>query len=73
MLQVFEEVYDLEVDENVNRVLFALPQQSHKGVHNLSELLMEEAGAFTKLATTFAPWGNGPPVKDYLKKIKRLK
>lgn len=66
--KVFEEVYDLEIEEYVNRVLFALPQQRE------SEGGMDEARMrLERLAGAFAPWENGPPVEEYLKKLKRLK
>lgn len=65
---MFEEVYDLEIEEHVNRVLFALPQNRE------SEGGMEEARMrLERLAAAFAPWENGPSVKEYVKKLKRLK
>lgn len=61
-------MYDLEIEEYVNRVLFALPQQRE------SEGGMDEARMrLERLAGAFAPWENGPPVEEYLKKLKRLK
>ncbi|XP_024401124.1 uncharacterized protein [Physcomitrium patens] len=67
--KVFEEVYDLEIEEHVNRVLFALSQQSHKS----GEGVIEKARVFERITRAFAPWKNGPSVKEYAKKIKRLK
>ena len=65
---MFEEVYDLEIEEHVNRVLFALPQ------HRQIERGMEEARVkLERLAAAFAPWENGPSMKEYVKKLKRLK
>lgn len=66
---MFEEVYDLEIEEHVNRVLFALSQQSHKS----GEGVIEKARVFERITRAFAPWKNGPSVKEYAKKIKRLK
>lgn len=67
-VQVFEEVYDLEIEEHVNRVLFALPK------HRESEGGMEDARTrLERLAAAFAPWENGPVVKEYAKRLKRLK
>lgn len=81
MGQVFEEVYDLEIEEHVNRVLFALPHHSHssrsghKDEQMQREELLEEdrTVCFERLAGAFAPWDNGPSVKDYVKRLKRLK
>ncbi|KAH7290351.1 hypothetical protein KP509_30G043900 [Ceratopteris richardii] len=66
--KVFAEVYSLEVDEDVNRVLFALPQKSE--VNSLEDIV-ELAGMIRKLAIERAPWGNGPNVEDLVVKISK--
>ena len=58
----------MEIEEHVNRVLFALPQQRQ------SDVDMEEARMrLERLTRAFAPWENGPSVKEYVKKLKQLK
>jgi len=74
--QVFEEVYDLEIEEHVNRVLFALPRHSHSRPEDgqkQAEVMEAARTCFERLAGAFAPWDNGPSVKDYLNRLKRLK
>jgi len=76
---VFEEVYDLEIEEHVNRVLFARPhhsyssQRRHKDGQTQAEVMEEATTCFERLARAFAPWENGPSVKDYVKRLNRLK
>ncbi|XP_024531063.1 methyltransferase-like protein 13 [Selaginella moellendorffii] len=70
MCKIFSEVYSLQVDEDVNRVVFGLPQPSNlrdsTAIFNAGVLLKKVAGQF-------ASWDKGPNVKDVLKKIKRIK
>lgn len=74
---MFEEVYDLEIEEHVNRVLFARPhhsQRCHKKEGQTQAQAMEEARTcFERLVRAFAPWENGPSLKEYVKRLKRLK
>ncbi len=69
--QVFEEVYDLEIDEDVNRVLLALPQKSP--AEHSPDGLQAAASTLGKLAARFNSWGNGPSLKDSIRTLKRLK
>ncbi|CAK9212256.1 unnamed protein product [Sphagnum troendelagicum] len=69
--KVFEEVYDLEIDEDVNRVLLALPQKS-PAEHSPGGL-QAAASTLGKLAARFNSWGNGPSLKDAIRTLKRLK
>ncbi|CAK9266746.1 unnamed protein product [Sphagnum jensenii] len=69
--KVFEEVYDLEIDEDVNRVLLALPQKS-PAEHSPGGL-QAAASTLGKLAARFNSWGNGPSLKDVIRTLKRLK
>lgn len=69
---MFEEVFELEVEEDVNRVLFALPQKRQKATKSISDFLTD-ASIFKEVVTAFAPWCNGPAVEHYMKKLKRLK
>lgn len=66
--KAFAEVYGLEVDEDVNRVLFALPRAS--GINGKEDVL-ELAFKLKELASNFAPWGNGPNVQELAAKLSR--
>lgn len=65
MLQVFEEVYELALDADVNRVLFALPRESPVGKEDLSLHLHLATLQLQKIAEEFAPWKNGPNLGDF--------
>jgi len=65
LLQVFEEVYELTLDEDVNRVLFALPRESPVGKENLAVGLRTATLQLQKLAEDFAPWKNGPNLEYF--------
>ena len=69
MLQVFEEVYELKVDEDVNRVLFALPRENPMRKDSLTNLSSASL-RLKQLATEFAPWQNGPILEDCLREGK---
>lgn len=64
------EVYDIEVNEDVNRVLIALPQPRNKGA---SSDIMHDLSKLEKIVTQFAPWRSGPDLKEIVKSLKRLK
>ncbi|KAG6550172.1 hypothetical protein Mapa_008129 [Marchantia paleacea] len=66
----FVEVYDIEVNEDVNRVLIALPQPRNKGA---SSDIMDDLSKLEKIVTQFAPWRSGPDLKEIVKSLKRLK
>lgn len=66
--KVFAEVYTLEVDEDVNRVLFALPHAS--GINNQDDIF-KLACKLKELALNFAPWGNGPDIQELAKKLRQ--
>ncbi|KAG0631758.1 hypothetical protein M758_1G277400 [Ceratodon purpureus] len=68
--KVFEEVYELKVDEDVNRVLFALPRESPVRNDSLITNLRSATQRLKQLATDFAPWQNGPILEDYLQEGK---
>lgn len=67
---MFEEVYELKVDEDVNRVLFALPRQSPVRKDSLITNLSSAITRLKQLATEFAPWHNGPTLEDFLQEGK---
>ncbi|KAL2609796.1 hypothetical protein R1flu_028369 [Riccia fluitans] len=66
----FVEVYDIEVNEDVNRVLIALPQPRNRGK---SSDVADDLSKLEKIVTQFAPWQNGPNLKEFVKSLKRLK
>ncbi|KAI5058386.1 hypothetical protein GOP47_0026556 [Adiantum capillus-veneris] len=66
--KVFAEVYSVEVDEDVNRVLFALPHPS--GINN-EEGILDSAGKLQQLALDFASWGSGPNIQELAVKLSR--
>ncbi|CAM6106352.1 unnamed protein product [Calypogeia fissa] len=66
----FEEVYDIEVNEDLNRVLVALPRARNS---LRSSNIMNDLSVLEDIARKFAPWGNGPKLRDILKDLKRLK
>ncbi|KAJ7521159.1 hypothetical protein O6H91_19G040400 [Diphasiastrum complanatum] len=72
LCEVFQEVYDLKIDdEDVNRVLFALPQAS-----NFSENLSEISTAtenLCRMCSKFSSWDHGPDLSYLLRTLKRLK
>lgn len=68
--KVFEEVYELKVDEDVNRVLFALPRESPVRTDSLTANLSSATRRLKQLATQFAPWQNGPTLEDFLQEGK---
>lgn len=68
MKKVFAEVYGLEVDEDVNQVLFALPHPSD--IDSKKDILLSTT-ILERLATSFAPWCNGPNLRDIAIKLKR--
>jgi hypothetical protein len=70
VLQVFEEVYELKVDEDVNRVLFALPRESPVRTDSLTANLSSATQRLKQLATQFAPWQDGPTLEDFLQEGK---
>lgn len=65
LLQVFEEVYELALDEDVNRVIFALPRESPMPKDNLAVDLRNATLRLRKLGDDFAPWKNGPNLEDF--------
>jgi len=65
LLQVFEEVYELVLDEDVNRVLFALPRESPVDKENLVPHLRTATSQLQKLAADFSPSKNGPDLEDF--------
>eukprot|EP00250_Pteridium_aquilinum_P008175 c17737_g1_i1 orf=280-2520(-) len=67
--KAFAEVYTLEVDEDVNRVLFALPHST--GINNQQEDIIKLACKLKQLAMNFAPWGNGPDIQELAEKLRR--
>lgn len=79
MRQLFEEVYDLEIEEHVNRVLFARPhhnrisQSQHMDGQIQAEVMEDARTCFERLVREFAPWENGPSLKEYVKRLNRLK
>lgn len=62
---MFEEVYELALDTDVNRVLFALPRESPVGKEVLSLHLHSATSQLQKTAEEFAPWKNGPNLGDF--------
>ena len=68
LLKVFAEVYSLEVEDDVNRVLFALPHSS--GIDDKDDIL-RLASKLKELAMSFAPWDNGPNIHELAERLKR--
>lgn len=66
--QLYEEVYELKIDEDINRVLFALPQQ-----RSGEDAILTAAQQLKRTATDFGPWQNGPNLEGLLKNLERLK
>lgn len=64
--QVFEEVYELKIDEDVNRVLFALPQKSRVGLQESPNGLKPAASTLKRVAVKYASWHNGPSLDKFL-------
>lgn len=69
-VQFFEELYDIEVNEDVNRVLIALPQSRNS---DESSDIMKDLSLLESIAKNFTSWGNGPNLRDIMKDLKRLK
>ncbi|ERN11426.1 hypothetical protein AMTR_s00022p00045270 [Amborella trichopoda] len=64
---VFSHIFFLEIEEDVNKVLFVLPKEPCiEGDH-----LMEAAGRLEKLLKT-SPSEKGPNIRDTARRIKRL-
>ncbi|XP_024382645.1 uncharacterized protein [Physcomitrium patens] len=68
--KVFEEVYELKIDEDVNRVLFALPRKCPVPNDSLISDLRSAALRLRKLCTDFSPWQHGPALEDFLQEDK---
>lgn len=69
MQMVFEQLFSLEIEEDVNKILFALPKKGHISNDGLLEAVIR----LEKLLTSSTPWGNGPNIKEYVRKMKCLK
>jgi len=69
MQTVFEQLFSLEIEEDVNKILFALPKKGHFSNDGLLEAVIR----LEKLLTSSSPWGNGPNIKEYARKMKCLK
>lgn len=69
MKMVFEQLFSLEIEEDVNKILFALPKKGHFSNDGLLEAVIR----LEKLLTSSSPWGNGPNIKEYARKMKCLK
>lgn len=69
MQMVFEQLFSLEIEEDVNKILFALPKKGHISNDGLLEAVIR----LEKLLTSSTSWGNGPNIKEYARKMKSLK
>eukprot|EP00897_Mesotaenium_endlicherianum_P005937 jgi/Mesen1/5371/ME000268S04572 len=64
LFSVFEEVYEMDVDEDVNKVLFALPRRGAT-VLDLPGGLAMAAESVEAIAGRFAPWRRGPSLHEH--------
>ncbi|XP_057837789.1 uncharacterized protein LOC131047991 isoform X2 [Cryptomeria japonica] len=69
METVFEELFSLEIEEDVNKILFALPKKSCISTDGI----VEGVARLVKLLESSSPRGNGPNIEDFARKIRCVK
>ena len=69
-LQVFAEVYEMDVDEDVNRLLFALPSKC--SIDTSEGGLLEAAKNLDSLARQHGPWRRVPNLEEHTCRVKLL-
>ena len=69
--QVFAEVYEMDVDEDVNRLLFALPTKC--SIDTSDGGLLAAATNLVALARQHGPWRQGPNIEEYTSRVKLLR
>lgn len=65
---MFSEVYSLEVEDDVNRVLFALP---HSTGITCKDDILRLASKLMDVALSFSPWGKGPNIHGLAERLTR--
>ncbi|GAQ85556.1 S-adenosyl-L-methionine dependent methyltransferases [Klebsormidium nitens] len=68
--EVFHDVYEFDVDGDVNRILFALRRTESGQISSRS--LSESAAQLLRMGKNHGPWGRGPLLTNLAEGIKKL-